>query len=88
MCTTVPGRKAGMSRGSHKNVSFSTCQKICSCPFCVASVALRDIRRVTGGICVRDRPWQKSWHVDGGSHKKVSFSTCQKMCSCRFAWQA
>ena len=23
-----------------------------------------------------------------GSHKKVSFSTCQKMWSCRFAWQA
>ena len=28
--------------------------------FCVASVALRDIRRVKGGICVHDRPWQKS----------------------------
>ena len=37
---------------------------------------------------VRASPsWQKSCRVYGGSHKNVSFSTCQKMCSCRFAWQ-
>ena len=46
---------------------------------------------VSGGMSVRDRPWTKvavpmgkAWK----SHKNVSFSTCQKMCSCRFAWQA
>ena len=38
---------------------------------------------------VRARPsWQKSWRVYGGSHKNVSFSTCQKMWPCRFAQQA
>ena len=42
--------------------------------FCVAGVALCDIQ------CVSPFLW--------GSHKDMSFSTCQMMCSCRFAWQA
>ena len=36
---------------SHQNVSFSTCQKMCM-SFCVAGVALCDIRCVSGGHCV------------------------------------
>ena len=42
---------------------------------------------VRRNVCARPS-WQKSCRVFGGSHKNVSFSTCQKMCSCRFAWQA
>ena len=38
-------------------------------------------------MCARPS-WQKNCCVFGGSHKNVSFSTCQTMCSCRFAWQA
>ena len=56
--------------------------------FCVAGVALCDIGRVSGGMCVHDRRWTKVGVSMGGGHKNVSFSTCQKMCSCRFAWQA
>ena len=42
---------------------------------------------VSATVCAR-QSWQKSWRVFGGSPKNVSFSTCQKMCSCRFAWHA
>ena len=31
---------------------------------------------------------RRGGNVYGGSHKNVSFSTCQTMCLCRFAWQA
>ena len=38
---------------------------------------------------VRLRPsWAQSCRVYGKSRKNVSFSTCQKLWSCRFAWQA
>ena len=38
-------------------------------------------------MCARPS-WQKSCCVYGESHKNVSLSTCQQMCSCRFAGQA
>ena len=53
---------------------------------CVACVALCDIRCVSAEMCAHDRCETKvagSWE----SHQNVSFSTCRKMCSCRFAWQ-
>ena len=51
---------------------------------CVAGVALCDIPRVWGA-----RPsWGWSCLAYGKSRTSVSFSTCQKMCSCCFAWQA
>ena len=31
---------------------------------------------------------RETCRVYGGSHQNVSFFTCQKMCSCCFAWQA
>ena len=129
---------------SHKNVSFSTCQKMCSCrfawqawhfvtvdvfqeecvcatvvgeklpcppgkpqkrvflkvsedvlmSFCMAGVTLCDSRCVSAGMCVRDRGSRKvavsMEKATKGTKtiKNVSFSTCQKMCSCRFAWHA
>ena len=56
--------------------------------FCVADVALCDSRCVSAGMCVRDHREGKVAVSMGKTTKNVSFSTCQKMCSWRFAWQA
>ena len=48
--------------------------------FCVAGVALCDIPRVSGARL----SWGWSCRAYGKSHRSVSFSTCQKLCSWRF----
>ena len=89
MCAAVVGEKLACLWGKPQKRVFLHVSEDVLVSFCVAGVALRDIRRVKGGICVRDRPWQKNWRVYGGSMGKpqnVYFSTCQKMLSYRFAW--
>ena len=74
------GRKVAVSmRESHKNVSFSTCQKMCSCRFArqawhFVSFDVCEEESVCAAVVGEKLPclWEKS------------FSTCQKMCSCRF----
>ena len=138
VCATVVAEKLPCLWGKpQKRVFFHVSEDVVM-SFLVAGVALCDIRRVWGGMCVRDgrgrkvavsmgeatktclfprvrrcghvvpcgrrgtlwhstcvrrnvcaRPsWQKSCRVYGGSHRNVSFSTCQKMWSSRFALQS
>ena len=95
MCSSWNGDRRGRKvivsmRESHQNVSFSTCQKMCSCRFVWQAwhLVTLDVFQPEC-VCVCARPsWQKSCRVYGESHQNVSFSTCQKMCSCRFVWQA
>ena len=51
-------------------------------------VVARCSRDPAFGVRNRPKPFahdRREGKVYGGSHKNVS--TCQKMCSCRFAWQ-
>ena len=68
---------------SQKCVFFDVSQDVLM-SFCVAGAALCDISLVWGARL----SWGWSCHAYGKSRKSVSFSTCHKMCSCRFAWQA
>ena len=74
-----PGRKVAVSIWGkpQKRVSIDVSEDVLM-SFCVAGVALCDIRRVSGGICVRGRHGRKV--ADGESHTNVSLSTRQKMC--------
>ena len=68
---------------SHKRAFFDVSQDVLM-SFCVAGVALCDIPLVWGARL----SWGWSCRAYGKGRTNVPFSTCHKMCSCHFAWQA
>ena len=86
MCTTVVRLKFQCLWGKRQKRVFLDVSEDVLMSFCVAGVALCDIRGVSGGMCVRDRRETKV-PMSMGEATQTCLS-CQKMCSCRFAWQA
>ena len=76
-CTSVVRVKLACLWGKPQKRVFLDVSEDVLMSFYVVGVTLGDIWRVSGGMCVHDR-----------REIKVAMPTCQKMCSCRFAWQA
>ena len=55
---------------------------------CLASILHRSIRILVGESVDFDAAKCESCRAYEKSRANASFSTCHKMCSCRFAWQA
>ena len=91
VCATVVAEKLPCQWGKPQKRVFLDVSEDVLILFCVAGVALCDMRCVSGGMCVRHRREGKvalSSLSLGRATKNVSFLTCQKMCSYCFVWQA
>ena len=88
-CATVVAEKLPCLWGKPPKHVFLDVLEDVLMPFCVAGVAVFDIRRVSAGMCVRDRRGRKVAASVGKANKTcLSRRVRNVRRSCRFVWQA